>query len=138
MKRVKKEMFLRALGSKVECLCDTITYMNLEKIIKFTPELTDLIKQGKKTTTWRLFDDKNLSEGDSIILATRDGEKVTTFGRTQIKKVSLRTFKTLKPEDYIGHEPVEDLISGYRKYYGDKVDLDTEVKIIHFGDIEIF
>ncbi len=110
----------------------------MEKTIKFTPELTNLIKQGKKTSTWRLFDDKNLSEGDSIILATRDGEMVTNFGRTKIRKMDIRTFRTLKPEDSVGHEPVEDLISGYKKFYGDKVDLDTEVKIIHFGKIEIF
>ncbi len=110
----------------------------MEKAIKFTPELTDLIKQGKKTTTWRLFDDKNLSEGDSIILATRDGEVITDFGRTKIEKMVVRTFRTLKPEDYIGHQPVEDLVLGYRKYYGDRVNLDTEVKIIHFGKIEIF
>ena len=110
----------------------------MEKTIKFTPELTDLIKQGKKTTTWRLFDDKNLSEGDSIILATRDGEKITNFGIAKIKKVYLRTLNTLKPEDYIGHEPVKDPISEYRKYYGDKVNLDTEVKVIQFGEIEIF
>ena len=28
------------------------------KTIKFTPELTELIKKGKKTTTFKLFDDK--------------------------------------------------------------------------------
>jgi len=106
------------------------------KTLKFTPELTKLIQAGKKTTTWRLFDEKNLTKGDRIILATRDGEKVTTFGTARIKKVILRTIGTLQPEDYIGHESVTDPLKVYQEYYGDIVTLDTEVKIVEFDQIE--
>lgn len=108
------------------------------KTIKFTPALTELIKQGKKVTTFRLFDDKDLSVGDEIELATRNGENVTVFGKAIIIEATLRTIATLQPEDYQGHEPVKDALAVYRGYYGDKVQLDTQVKVIKFKVEEIF
>jgi hypothetical protein len=108
------------------------------KVVKFTPALTELIKQGKKVTTFRLFDDKDLSVGDEIELATRDGEVVTVFGRAIITEVILRSIETLQPEDYTGHEPIKDPLADYRNYYGDKVQLDTEVKIVRFKVEELF
>lgn len=109
----------------------------MNKTVKFIPQLTELIKNGSKTTTWRLFDDKELTVGDTLKLATRDGEKVTEFGKAIITKVSIRTISTLKPEDYVGHEPSIDPLSEYREYYGDKVQEDTEVKVIKFKVLEI-
>lgn len=38
-------------------------------------------------------------------------------------------------EDYVGHEKFEsqeEMLKTYKKYYGDKVTLDTVVKIIKF------
>lgn len=104
------------------------------KTIKFTPELTQLIKQGKKTTTFRLFDDKDLTEGDSVILATRDGEKVTNFAHAKLIKVYTKLLKVLDKTDYIGHEhKIETSVEDYKKYYGDKVTENTEVKVIRFS-----
>lgn len=108
------------------------------KIVKFTPELTELVKQGKKTTTFRLFDDKDLSAGDKIDLATRDGENVTVFGQAVIKEIVIRTVETLRPEDYEGHEPVLDPLQNYKRYYGDKVNPDSEVKVIKFEVTKLF
>lgn len=36
------------------------------KTLKLRESLSKLILQGKKNTTWRLFDDKNLSKGDVV------------------------------------------------------------------------
>lgn len=102
------------------------------KTIKFTPELTELVKNGSKTTTWRVFDEKDLKEGDRIILATRDEDTVTEFGKATITKVTIRTISTIQEEDYEGHEPSPNPLEDYKKYYGDKVDKDTEVKIVKF------
>lgn len=109
----------------------------MEKILKFTPELTQLIKDGYKTVTIRLFDDKNLSVGDKIILATRDGDKVTNFRKAKIEKITIKTIGTLTDKDFVGHERVENLPMYYRKYYGNKVKINTEVKIIKLKDIKI-
>src|SRR5437868_4501495 len=102
------------------------------KVIKFTPELTQLILAGQKTTTFRLFDDKNLEIGDQLILATREGEQVDEFAQAIITSVILRTLGTLKKADYRGHEPVSDPLHYYRQFYGDKVSLDSKVKVVRF------
>lgn len=109
------------------------------KIIKFTPELTLFIKSGKKTRTFRLFDDKDLTKGDRVILATRDGEKVTDFAEATLTEVYAKKLKDLNNSDYVGHEtinlnPVED----YKKYYGDKVTAETEVKIVTFKVLKYY
>jgi len=109
------------------------------KTLKFTPQLTQLIKEGLKTTTFRLFDDKDLSVGDNFIMATRDGDKVTEFGKAQILEISIKTLGTLKPEDFVGHEPVtDDIVEHYKVYYGDKVSMDTQVKVIRYKILEIY
>jgi len=103
------------------------------KTLKFTPELSELIKVGTKTTTWRLFDDKNLQNGDKIELLNRgNSEKISDAVITDLKEKKLG--EVIK-EDYIGHESYEnqeEMLNTYKKYYGDKVTLDTIVKIIHF------
>lgn len=105
------------------------------KTIKFTPELANLIKEGKKVTTFRLFDDKDLQSGDHFIMAIRDGEDVREFGTAVITDVIMRTISTLQPEDYIGHEVVDKPLEYYREFYGDKVSNDSEVKVIRFDVI---
>ena len=113
--------------------------MSKIKTIKFTPELTELIKEGKKTTTFRLFDDKDLTVGDNFIMATRDGETVTEFGKAVITEIQIKTLGTLQPDDYNGHEKLTtDPVTSYKAYYGDKVTIDTEVKVIRFKVIEIY
>jgi hypothetical protein len=39
-----------------------------QKTLKFREELCKLIMEGKKDSTWRLFDDKDLSVGDEVDL----------------------------------------------------------------------
>lgn len=112
-------------------------YSKSMKTIKFTPQLSELIKTGKKVTTFRLFDDKDLQVGDEFIMATRDGEQVTEFGTGVITEVILRTIDTLQPKDYEGHEPVEDPIKYYKQFYGDRVQGDSEVKIIRFDVLSL-
>lgn len=36
------------------------------KTLKFKPHLVPLILSGEKDSTWRLFDDKDLKEGDEL------------------------------------------------------------------------
>ena len=108
----------------------------MEKSLKFTPELTKLIIEGFKTTTWRLFDDKNLLVGDILILATRDKSQVSNFAKAIIKDIKIRTLSTLQPEDYEGHEPSPNPLADYNKYYGDKVQSDSEVIVIKFKILE--
>lgn len=36
------------------------------KSLKFKPHLVPLVLSGEKDSTWRLFDDKDLKEGDEL------------------------------------------------------------------------
>ena len=107
--------------------------MNL-KTLKFSSKLVEPILFGKKNRTWRLFDDKNLSVGDEVVLVNSEtGEE---FGRAVIDSVSLSTLGSMyeeNPSD--GHESYasrEAMIEKFRGYYGNSVDADTGAKIIRF------
>jgi len=103
------------------------------KTLKFNSDLVSRVLSGEKTETWRLFDDKELSEGDELSLVNRDsGEE---FARAAVTNV---TETTLGDIDYAaggGHEAYasrEEMYETFRGYYGDAVGPDTAVKIVSF------
>ncbi len=104
-----------------------------KKTIKFKDELAKLILAGEKTLTWRLFDDKNLSQGDDVgFINSNTKEK---FGEAILTKVYEKKLSEVEGEDFDGHERYssgEEMYQTYRTYYGDKVGPDTIVKIIRF------
>lgn len=104
------------------------------KTLKFAPNLAELILVGNKTTTWRLFDDKDLQIGDELVFINKEtGEE---FGTAKIGWVSLRTLGTLTDADWVGHEKFSsdvEMYTQYKKYYpSEVVDQNTVVKIINF------
>lgn len=92
------------------------------KTLKFAPHLVPLIISGEKTTTWRLFDDKDIQEGDDLTFINKETEE--NFGTAIITNLYKKTLGTLTSDDWIGHEKFapEEMYTTYRKYYGDKVD----------------
>ncbi len=103
------------------------------KTLKFAPDLVRKILAGKKTSTWRLFDDKDLQEGDHLLFV--DKESFEEFGTAVITALYTKTLGTLTDEDWEGHERYssdEEMYATYRTYYGDNVTEDSEVKILSF------
>lgn len=104
------------------------------KSLKFAPDLVELILKGEKTSTWRLFDDKDLQTGDELSFINK--ETSAEFGTGKVMWVSIRTLGTLTDEDWIGHEkfpPEATMYEAYRKYYPtETVDEHTIVKILTF------
>ncbi|MDO8555416.1 MAG: NYN domain-containing protein [bacterium] len=103
------------------------------KTLKFRSYLADLILEGKKTTTWRLFDDKDLKKGD--LLNFRVWEIGKDFAKAVVTGVREKRLGELKEEDFDGHEKFEneeDMLNRYRKYYGNEVTMESMVKIINF------
>lgn len=103
------------------------------KTLKFRPHLCQQIMSGEKTATWRLMDDKDLSTGDAIEFMNWETRQV--FGTGSIAALKTKTLGTLEDTDWQGHEryPSEEaMYVEYKKYYGDSVNPDTEVKIIDF------
>jgi hypothetical protein len=103
------------------------------KTLKFAPHLCEEIVRGEKTSTWRLFDDKDLQVGDTLRFINKEsGEAI---GTATIIGLRIKTLGTLDDADWEGHErfPSEGaMYETFRSYYGEAVDADTEVKIVEF------
>ncbi len=109
------------------------------KKIKLDHELAQAVLAGEKTTTWRLYDDKDLTVNDLVVLIDKaDPEQPQTWrviGSGRINKVVEKRVGDITPHDYEGHDPYdsrEAMLADLRKHYGDRVTWDTPVKMIHF------
>ena len=88
---------------------------------------------GEKTSTWRLFDDKNLSVGDEVELINWNTKE--PFAKAVIIGVQEKKLSEITDSDFEGHEKFEStekMYESYRTYYGNKVTPDTIVKMINF------
>lgn len=103
------------------------------KVLKFRDYLVPFVLSGEKDSTWRLFDDKELSVGDDIELQVFVTNK--PFAKAKIKKVIEKRFGDLTESDKQGHEKYKndlEMYNEYSKYYKVLVDSGTLVKIIWF------
>lgn len=103
------------------------------KQLKFSQNLVDLIKDGSKTSTWRIYDDKDLKEGDDVVFIRRP--ELVPFAKATLTRVYEKKFKELSGKDKEGHEQFETnnkMYKTYSGYYGKPVNGETTVKIIHF------
>ena len=110
------------------------------KKLKLDHELAELVRQGKKTSTWRLFDDKDLSVNDIVLLIDKvdpnDPASWKAIGTATINQVIQRRLGDIDPGHADGshHYPSKDaMIADFRRYYGANVTLQTPVKIIDFS-----
>ena len=109
------------------------------KKLKLDHALATLVLRGEKTSTWRIFDDKDLSVNDRVVLIDKvDPEKPQTWkniGVATIRKVIQKRLGDIEAADYEGHEPHasrEEMLETYRKYYGSDVTWNTPIKMLHF------
>lgn len=103
------------------------------KKVKFRDHLAAMILSREKTSTWRLFDDKDLKVGDIIDLI--NWNTTEKFGEAEILEVLEKPLSELEDSDFMGHEKfesTEQMYEIYKKYYGDRVTPETVVKIIRF------
>ena len=105
----------------------------MNKKLKFSSNLVPLILNGEKTVTWRLWDDKDLKDGNIIdMFDIKTGKQ---FARAKILKVSEKPMGNLTNEDRDGHEKYnsdEEMYQTYIKYYQQEVNPKTLVKVILF------
>ena len=103
------------------------------KTLKFRQALSKMIINGSKTTTWRLFDDKDISFGDMISLVVWETRK--EFARAKVIHVRELPIGDLTDDDWEGHEKFssdKEMFETYTHYYGKEVNKNTFVKIIKF------
>ena len=104
------------------------------KTLKFAPNLVAQILGGEKTSTWRLYDDKDLQKHDQLLFLNK--ATLEEFGTATITSLYTKTLGTLTNDDWEGHERFkseEEMYATYRSYYGDSVNEYTEVKILSFA-----
>ncbi|KKU51989.1 MAG: hypothetical protein A3H69_05260 [Candidatus Sungbacteria bacterium RIFCSPLOWO2_02_FULL_47_9] len=103
------------------------------KTLKFAHQFVPLIVSGEKTSTWRLFDDKNLKEGDELLLVDKETDE--NFAKAEIVSMKEKKLAEIEGADYEGHEMYknkEKMYEALRGYYGKEAGPDTTVKIIKF------
>ncbi len=104
-----------------------------KKQLRFASDLVPLVLSGQKTSTWRLWDDKDLQEGDVITLIRRP--ELTPFAVVKITSCIEKLMGELTEADKKGHEPFrtdEEMLKVYSEYYKKPVGSETPVKILRF------
>jgi len=109
------------------------------KTLKFDHDDAQQIKSGQKRTTWRLYDDKDLSVDDDVkIIDKVDPDNPDTWqmiGQGKIKEIVEKHLGDVSVDDMVGHRVFsspEEILETYRGMYGQRVELDTPVKIVMF------
>ena len=105
------------------------------KSLKFVDELAEMVLSGKKDTTWRINDEKNLCAGEKISLCRTNGEE---FTKAEILWAKSTLFRNLTREDWEGHEKFnseKEMYKTYSGFYGFEVTPETELKVIKFKKI---
>ena len=108
------------------------------KTLKFDHDEAEQISQGQKNTTWRLYDDKDLSVDDELKIidkATRNPAGWKVIGQGKVTEITEKKLGAVTKADMDGHRQFgseEEILKTYQGYYGDRVSLDTPVKIVRF------
>lgn len=109
------------------------------KTLKFDHDFAQLILAGEKTSTWRLYDDKDLSVNDTIRIIDKvnsnDTKSWRVIGDAQVKEIIEKKLGDVTDRDMAGHEVYksqEEMLETYRQRYGSRVTLDDPVKIVVF------
>lgn len=105
----------------------------MNKKLRFSQDLVPLVLSKEKVSTWRLWDDKNLSEGDLVDFIEYGTDR--HFATAKLTKVIEKPLGKLSEEDKEGHEKFntdQEMYETYKRYYGKEVTPETQVKIIWF------
>jgi ribonuclease HI len=110
------------------------------KTLKLDHELATQVLKGENNSTWRMYDDKDLSVNDEVKLLDKvDPQRPETWkiiGMAQIKEVIQKRLGDISENDYNGHreyKSTQQILDEFKGYYGNQVSLDTPIKIIRFN-----
>src|ERR1044072_1342858 len=113
------------------------------KKLKLEHQLAELVRKGKKTVTWRLYDDNDIQVNDIVGLIDKvepgNPETWVHFADVRIDSIVQERLSDITAQDYQGHESFDSpqqLLETYRSYYGPDVGSDTPVKMIRFTVLE--
>lgn len=114
----------------------------MNKVLKLNHRAAELVREGKKTSTWRLNDDKDLRVNDRISFIDKvvpgDENSWEEFGDTVITSILEKRFGDLTSNNFEGSENYstnDEMIKAFQRYYGENIDYNAPVKIIHFDPL---
>lgn len=117
-----------------------ISYNKAMKSLRFDHNSAQMILAGKKHSTWRVDDDKDLRVDDQISIVDKVSPNVArsweVIGTGKINIVTEKRLGEINEKDYEVHEKYssrQELIKTFRQYYGPQVNESTPVKIIEFS-----
>lgn len=109
------------------------------KKLKLDHNLATAIRNGEKTSTWRMYDDKDISVNDVLELIDKvepnNPESWQPFGVATVDTVIEKRLKDIAEADVVGHGDYaskQAMLEDFQRYYGPQVTFDTPVKLIHF------
>lgn len=125
-----------------QSLLRPVQYVQM-KSLKLDHEQAQQLQSGAQATTWRLFDDKDLSVNDVVHLIDKvEPDRPETWkviGTARITQIIEKRFDEIDDKDLLGHEQYEDrddMLRRYQGFYGPHVGWSTTVKIVHFDFID--
>jgi ribonuclease HI len=111
----------------------------MKKTLKLDHQLAEDVRQGVKASTWRIYDDKNISVNDELEFIDKvdadDPSTWVSFAGGRVDRVLEKRLGDIDDTDFEGHssyESREAMLAAYQEYYGPEVTYETPVKIIHF------
>ena len=109
------------------------------KTLKLDHKLAEMVKRGTKTSTWRIYDDKDIRVNDDVELIDKvkpaDPTSWQSLGTAKVNMVLEKRLGEITDSDTDGHDDYptrEAMLADFQKYYGPQVTFETPVKIIHF------
>jgi ribonuclease HI len=110
------------------------------KQLKFEHNFAQAIKEGEKTATFRVNDDKDLRIGDQIELVDKvDANHPKTWNITgilKIEKIDNVPLKELSKDQLSQAESfdnLDEMLQTFRRFYGEHISMDTLVIVLHFS-----
>ena len=112
------------------------------KTLKFNHDQAQLIQTGQKTSTWRLFDDKDISVNDEIKIVHKvdpaNSKSWAVIGLARVNGIIEKNLGDITNDDMKNdhsYSSKDVMLAGFKRFYGDRVTLDTPVKIVFFDFI---
>ena len=108
------------------------------KTLKLDHEIAEQIRQKRRTSTWRMYDDKNVSVNDDIELIDKvdptDPQSWVSLGTVRVDSIAEKRLSDITAADYQDDEQPfassEEMLLYFQKHYGPQITLDSAVKII--------
>lgn len=110
------------------------------KTLKLNHNSALQVREGQKTSTLRIFDEKHISVGDQVELIDKVDPKRpdswVVFGFAAVDAVIEKRLRDIDHTNIDGHDAYmtrQDMLDDLRRYYGESITEETPVKIISFS-----